>query len=73
MEKITQSYMELIPAYGRNYKTKKEVEQAFLEGKDFEGDMTIGFKLCSVRDFQSGVKVNLRYKNQTMVTVVKVP
>lgn len=69
---LEQQYMELIPAYGRDYKNKKEVETAFREGKDFEGDYSIGFKPCSIRDFKTGVKVCLRYKKQTAVAVVTV-
>lgn len=72
MNKITTNYCELQPAYGRDCKTKAEAEQAFREGKDWEGDYSLGFKLCSIRDFENGVKVNLRYSKATKVTVVTV-
>lgn len=73
MNKISSNWLELSPAYGRDYKTKKEVEAAFKEGKDFLGDYTIGFKPCNIHDFAPGVKVNLRYKKNTEVTVFTVP
>lgn len=63
---ITTDWMELVPAYGRNYRNKAEVLAAWQEGKDFEGDYSIGFRLCSRRDFAPGTSVILRYKNNTM-------
>lgn len=69
---IEQNYVELKPAHGRDYKTKKEVEAAFREGKDFKGDYSIEFKLCSVRDFKPGKKVLLRYKGNSLITIVTV-
>ena len=50
----------LIPAYGRKYKTKQEVVEAFLSGKDFEGDISMGFRLCSCRDLVN-MNIELRY------------
>jgi hypothetical protein len=70
---ITHDWTELSPAYGRDYKTQKDVKSAFLDGKDFEGDMTTDFRLCSVRDFAPGVRVLLRYRALSMVTSVQVP
>jgi len=61
-----------MPAYGRDYKTKAEVEKAFREGKDFEGGYQIGFKLCSVRDFAPGIKVELRYAKLSKAHIVTV-
>lgn len=69
---ITEDYIQLVPAYGRDYKNKAEVEKAFREGKDFEGGFQIGFKLCSVRDFAKGVKVELRYGKLTKAAIVTV-
>ena len=74
MEKITQNYSALTPAYGRDYKNKKEVTEAFLSGKDFTLNHFSGASiLCSVRDFAPGVVVNLRYKKLTSVSPTKVP
>ena len=61
-----------MPAYGRDQKTKAEVEKAFREGKDFEGGYQIGFKLCSVRDFAPGIKVELRYAKLSKAHIVTV-
>jgi hypothetical protein len=72
MGKINTNWIELTPAYGRDYPTKKLVEADFRQGKDFEGDFTLGFKLCSIRDFAPGTKVLLRYKRAQMVTSVTV-
>lgn len=70
MAKITTNWMELQPAYGRDYKNKKEVEAAFREGKDFMGDYTINFQMCSIRDFEPKAKVLLRYKANSQVASV---
>jgi hypothetical protein len=72
MNMIKQNYHELTPAYGNDYKSKKEVEQAFRNGKDFAGDYSLGFKYCSIRDFEPKVKVLLRYKKLTQVAWVAV-
>ena len=66
-------YYELAPAYGRDYKNRKEVTDAFLGGKDFEGDFQMGFKPCGISDFKPGDCVNLRYARLTKVAVVRVP
>jgi len=63
--KITQSYVTLTPAY-RDYKSAKECKAAFEEGKDFY--LEPAHILCSVRDFETGVTVNLRYKQLRNVT-----
>lgn len=66
------NFHELQPAYGRDYKSQAEVEAAFREGKDFLGDASMGFQLCSIADFAKGTKQNLRYKKLTRVHVVTV-
>lgn len=71
MNKLTGSY-ELAPAYGRDYKSKAEVEAAFRAGKDFEGDYQLGFKPVGIQDFAPGATVMLRYKGNRSVTVVEV-
>jgi hypothetical protein len=67
------AYYELSPAYGRDYKNATEVKTAFLDGKDFEGDYQMGFRLCSIRDMKPGDTANLRYGKLRKVAVVKVP
>ena len=66
-------YYELTPAYGRDYKTSKEVKQAWAEGKDFEGDYSLQFKAVNIGNIPKPCTVNLRYKRNTQVASVKVP
>lgn len=57
-------HMTLTPAYGRDYKSQREVKNAFESGKDFE-IASVGPDLgryTSIRDFQRGDRVTLRYK-----------
>lgn len=65
-------FYELTPAYGRDYKNKAEVTNAFKEGKDFSGDYQMNFAYCSIRDFKPGDTVLLRYKRNTQVTSYKI-
>jgi len=69
---ITENYCELMPAYNRDYKSKKEVELAFREGKDFSGDYKLKFALCSIRDFAPKTNVLLRYKRNTQIAAITV-
>ena len=69
---ITQNYQVLTPAFGRDYKNKKEIEADFRAGKDFILNAYNGSGLCSIRDFAKGVTVNLRYKKLQNVAVVKI-
>lgn len=66
------NYYELTPAYGRDYKSAKDVKTAWDEGKDFNGDYQLGFAYVNVNDIPKPCVVNLRYKRNTMVAVVKV-
>lgn len=63
---------ELTPAYGRDYKKKQEVIDAFNAEKDFEGDYQLGFGLVNKQQIPKGSTVMLRYKKNTAVTVVKI-
>ena len=65
-------YYELVPAYGRDYKSKAEVIAAWNAGKDFEGDYQLGFKPVNREDIPKPCTVNLRYKRNTQIAVVKV-
>jgi len=65
-------YYELTPAYGRDYRTKAEVVAAWEEGKDFEGDFNLKFQLVNKEDIPKPCTVNLRYKGNRNVAVVKV-
>lgn len=70
MEKISQNYRVLTPAYGRDYKSQKAVEADFRKGMDFM--LQPENRPCSIRDFQPGVMVSLRYQKLTKVFPVGV-
>jgi hypothetical protein len=65
-------WFELEPAYGRDYKTKKEVTDAFLAGKDFSGDYQLGFKPVNIQDIPKPCTVQLRYARKEKFAVLKV-
>ena len=70
-------YITLTPAYGRDYKSKKEVESAFRDGMDFIlhdfGSRWDG-KPCSIRDFcgNEGTTFTLRYDKLRKVHTVTI-
>jgi hypothetical protein len=69
-------YKTLIPAYGRDYTSGKAAKADFLAGKDFIiADITDPYdgKPCSVRDFDAGTGITLRYKALASLTCLKVP
>lgn len=65
-------YFELVPAYGREYKTKAEVIEAFNANKDFLGDYQLGFQLINKEQIPKPSVVNLRYKKSRFITQVKI-
>lgn len=70
--------LTLVPAYGRDYKSKKEVEEAWKLGKDFMiSDMSSPWdgKMINLQDAKADGslrQVNIRYKKMTQVTVIDV-
>ena len=63
----------LVPAYGRDYKSRAEVESAFEAGKDFQlASLFHGSGYVSKSDFEAGDSVTLRYKGLRSVCVYKV-
>ena len=69
--------MTLLPAYGRDYKSKKEIEADFAADKDFVvADISSpwdGKYVNRTQLVESGQKqVNVRYKQQRSVAVIKV-
>lgn len=65
----------LVPAYGRDYKSKKEAEDSFYAGQDFRvADISSPFDgtYCSVRDFKKGEEISIRYKKLTQKHIFKV-
>lgn len=63
----------LTPAYGRDYKNKKEIEADFNDGKDF---ILSGIRPCYVnkQDLKQNGEKNclVRYGNQRKVTTIKI-
>ena len=63
----------LIPAYGRDYKTQKEVKADWKDGKDFIiADITHPYsgKPCSIRDAEALGGVMIRFNKNTKITAV---
>lgn len=59
---ITQNYVVVSPAYGKDYKSARDASAAFLSGVDFKVEsLGSGGTYCSVRDFACGITVNVRY------------
>lgn len=70
------SYLTLVPAYGRDYKSKAAVEADFNADKDFliqDISSPHDGRYVNRRDLVgSGVTVNIRYKKLASVAVIKV-
>lgn len=67
--------MVLTPAYGRDYLTKDQAIQDFLNGKDFIfHDLTSPYdgKYCSIRDFQVGQAIAIRYGQYRKITTFQI-
>lgn len=67
---ITQNYLTLTPAYGRDYRSQTAVASDFLAGKDF---IHPSGSYCSIRDFAPNVQVSLRYSRLSKVHVITTP
>ena len=65
-------YLTVTPAYGRDYKTKKEAIQEWENGKDFQVQSLFGSGYINKADAKPGTTVNIRYKRMTQIAVVKV-
>ena len=60
------------PAFGRDYKTKKQVQEAWNAGHDFilRGCIDDG-RYINIHDLQAHETLNIRYKNLTEVCVIR--
>ena len=68
-------YLTLVPAYGRDYKSKKEVLAAFDANKDFMLQSFDRQGLTSKQELAKlnpGAACNIRYKRLTQIVVTKV-
>lgn len=61
----------LVPAYGRDYRSAKEVRKDFEAGKDFRVEPSGQY--CSIRDIPAGTEVFIRYRGLRMVAKLTVP
>lgn len=61
----------LVPAYGRDYKSAKEVRKDFEAGKDFRAEPSGPY--CSIHDIPAGTEVFIRYRGLRMVAKLTVP
>ncbi len=69
---ITEPYLELGPAYGRDYKNAADVRSDWNAGKDFQMlSLFPGGTYCSKKDFAQGTHVILRYAKLTKTTSVQ--
>ena len=62
--------MTLLPAYGRDYKSKKLAIADFNEGQDF-AVASFGFlQYCSIRDAAELKNISLRYNKQRSIVCI---
>ncbi len=71
------SFVTLTPSYGRDYKSKKEVQADWDAGKDFTinsfGHPDDGRQINKQdAEREPGVTYNIRYKRNTQVHVIKI-
>lgn len=70
---LTENWLELLPAYGRDYKNATAIKHDFHAGKDFQlASLVHGGRYCSIADFAKGTQVILRYARLTKTTCVEV-
>lgn len=65
-------YIELTPAYGRDYRSAKEAVSAFKAGQDWIGDYQFNFALVNLPQIPLGSTVILRYRRNTQAVTYKV-
>lgn len=62
------------PAYGRDYKTQKEVKEAWEQGKDFVINSIFSpyyGRYLNKEDAPKGAFINIRFKRGTGLVVIK--
>ena len=64
--------LTLIPAYGRDYRSKKACLADFHSGKDFLAVGIGGSGYVNSKDLPSGEEVRIRYQRQTQVLLARV-
>ena len=68
---IPTEYLEVVPAYGRDYKSQREVREAWEAGKDFQ-ILSVGSHGTYVNkgDLPDGVKLEIRYAKRMKVIIL---
>jgi hypothetical protein len=64
------------PAYGRDYKNRRDALDAFKSGKDFTHETSLifgGGSYCSIRDFAPGEKIEIRYNRKQGIVIFTIP
>lgn len=65
-------WLTVVPAYGRDYKSKKAVQEAWDRGEDFLiRDVDDSGYVNKDDEIPEGVILHARYKNLTMIHEVK--
>ena len=64
-------FLSAVPAYGRDYKSKKEVLADWEAGKDFLIQDMFHSGYINKADKPANVQLNVRYKRMTMVCTIK--
>lgn len=64
-------YVTAVPAYGRDYKSGKAVQEDWDAGKDFLIQDLMLHGYINKGDKPADVVLNIRYKNLTMVKVIR--
>ena len=59
----------IVPAYGKEYRFEMEAKADWYAGKDFQIAFTGQY--CSIRDFDSSARLQLRFWKNRKVIVVK--
>jgi hypothetical protein len=67
------TYLTVVPAYGRDYKTAKQVKEAWASGSDFliQSINHNGGMYINKADKPEDVIMNVRYCNLTKVVVIR--
>lgn len=65
-------FLSAVPAYGRDYKSKKEVLADWNAGKDFMIQDMFKSGYVNKNDAPKGATINIRYKRLTQVCPIKV-
>ena len=67
------NYLTLIPAYGRDYKSQKEVQDGWQAGHDFQimSLTRAEGSYINKNDAPKGYCFNIRYKKMTQICVIK--